>query len=218
MKNKNIKNQNTRVNVLLIIFRGLYFLTIVSIALMVLFLVVMLVSGVYPLNALGFNFPVYFDMIQSNGVAMWSDQTTTPVKMTNVMGSIWLSDIPNVLLVVSSFFSILVIGFGIQSIRLSIRILESVKFRKFFLIENAVRLRWIALFNIAAFLFVRMNSIFTSNYLGSRMELVGIEFENINLHMLFGNVDIVIFNLFLLIIAEVFRVGAEMKNEQDLTI
>ncbi len=63
-----------------------------------------------------------------------------------------------------------------------------------------------------------MNSIFTSNYLGSRMELVGIEFENINLHMLFGNADIVIFNLFLLIIAELFRVGVEMKNEQDLTI
>jgi hypothetical protein len=141
MKNKNTKNQNTRVNVLLIIFRGLYFLTIVSIALMALFLVVMLVSGVYPLNALGFNFPVYFDMIQSNGVAMWSDQTTTLFKMTNVMGSIWLSDIPDVLLVVSSFFSILVIGFGIESIRLWIRILESVKFRKFFLIENAAILR-----------------------------------------------------------------------------
>jgi|TARA_B110000967_G_scaffold185080_1_gene205045 hypothetical protein len=80
-------------------------------------------------------------MIQSNGVAMWSDQTTTLFKMTNVMGSIWLSDIPDVLLVVSSFFSILVIGFGIESIRLWIRILESVKFRKFFLIENAAILR-----------------------------------------------------------------------------
>ena len=80
-------------------------------------------------------------MIQSNGVAMWSDQTTTLFKMTNVMGSIWLSDIPDVLLVVSSFFSILVIGFEIESIRLWIRILESVKFRKFFLIENAAILR-----------------------------------------------------------------------------
>jgi hypothetical protein len=218
MKNQKLEHKNTLVNVLLIIFRFLYFSTIASLAFIVLMALVMLLSGEYPLNALGFNFPIYFDMIQSEGYAIWNDQTTTPIKIKNVMGSIWLSDIPNLLLIVSSLFSLMMIGFTIQSIRFSIRILESVKFRKFFLIENAVRLRWIALFNIAAFLSTRLSSIFTSNYLGSKMELAGIEFENINLHMFFGNVDIVIFNLFLLIISEVFRLGAEMKNEQDLTI
>jgi hypothetical protein len=86
------------------------------------------------------------------------------------------------------------------------------------LIENVVRLRWIALLNIGAFLSTRFSSIFTSNYLASKIQLVGIHFENLNLQMIFGNADIIIFNLFLLIIAEVFRVGAAMKNEQDLTI
>lgn len=216
---KQHKEKDTRlVNILLIIFRGLYFLTVLSLAFIALFAFLAILVGKHPIDSMSFNFPVFFSMIENSGEAIWNDQTITPFKINQTLGIISLSNIPSFLLIVYSLLTMLAVVFGLQAIRLSIQILESVKFKKFFLSENAVRLKWIALLNIGAFLSTRLNYIFTSNYLANKIELTGIYFENLTLNMIFANTDIVIFNLFLLIIAQVFKVGAEMKNEQDLTI
>ena len=97
------------------------------------------------------------------------------------------------------------------------KILKTVITKSFLLIENAVRLRWIALFGVAIFFIDKITGSISTAYLNNYIELPGVKFEIINM-LTFINVESVFHSLFLLVIAEIFRLGAKLKEEHDLTI
>jgi len=103
------------------------------------------------------------------------------------------------------------------SIRFTIKILETAEKGSFFVVENALRLRGIAILGFGILFFVRMSSLFSSFYLKDKLEFPGIVFTNFY-SFTFVDFLLLLHFLFLLMIAEAFRKGALMKDENDLTI
>ena len=87
----------------------------------------------------------------------------------------------------------------------------------FLVAKNAIRLRYIALLNIALLLIDKILIVVSSSYLNDKLEFSGIEFSNINWYF-FSSWKYIFLYLFLIIIAEAFRLGAQLKEENDLTI
>lgn len=100
---------------------------------------------------------------------------------------------------------------------LIIKMLRDAENGTFLVVKNAIRLRYIALLLIVSLLRDKITIIASSNYLRDKMELPGLEFYNFNPYS-FENWKYIFLFLFLLIIAEAFRLGAQLKEENDLTI
>ena len=204
--------------ILLFIFRLFYVLIWIAIAVMSIIFII----SIFNLNeTAGFprpaGFRIYFSLLDEAGVARWGDEVTSTFYISDALGSIKLSNIPYDFMAIYSLMSLL-LGIVIQlSIRLTIKILKTVITKSFLLIENAVRLRWIALFGVAIFFIDKITGSITAAYLNNYIELPGVKFEIINLFT-FINVESVFHSLFLLVIAEIFRLGAKLKEEHDLTI
>lgn len=108
-------------------------------------------------------------------------------------------------------------AFVLLLIYLIIKMLKDAQNGSFLVNKNAIRLRNIALLNIAILLIEKINIIVSSNYLREKIELPGLEFYDFNPYT-FANWKYIFLFLFLLIIAEAFRLGAQLKEENDLTI
>jgi hypothetical protein len=102
-------------------------------------------------------------------------------------------------------------------IYLIIKMLKNAQDGTFLIPENAIRLRYIALLNIVILLRDKIIIICSSTYLKDKIEFSGLEFSDFNLYT-FDNWKYIFLFLFLLIIAEAFRLGAQLKEENDLTI
>ena len=204
--------------ILLFIFRLFYVLIWIAIAVMSIICIV----SIFNLNeTAGFprptDFRIYFSWLDEAGVARWGDEVTSTFYISDAIGSIKLSNIPYDFMAIYSLMSLL-LGIVIQlSIRLTTKILKTVITKSFLLIENAVRLRWIALFGVAIFFIDKITGSISAAYLNNYIELPGVKFEIINMST-FINVESVFHSLFLLVIAEIFRLGAKLKEEHDLTI
>ena len=95
--------------------------------------------------------------------------------------------------------------------------LKAAKKGGFLIIENAIRLRKIALLGIVMYFFESLATFVASNYLSDKLQFEGLEFTSINSYLFF-DIQTVIYSLFLLVISEAFRMGALLKQEVDLTI
>lgn len=105
----------------------------------------------------------------------------------------------------------------LYTLHLTIRILEDIADNKFFVTQNAVRLRWIAILGIAISTGIRCSALISSHYISDKLEYPGLEFTNFSI---FSLIDItpILFSLLLLVIAEAFRVGIQLQKETELTI
>lgn len=83
--------------------------------------------------------------------------------------------------------------------------------------KNAIRLRYIALLCILLLLYNKIFLFISTSYLRDKIEFTGLEFHDFSWYTLNGWQYIFLY-LFLLIIAEAFRLGAQAKEENDLTI
>jgi len=133
------------------------------------------------------------------------------------MGIIGVDQLPKGFLLAHSSISLLSYFGVLFSLRWTIKILEAAKQGEFLIIEIAIRLRWIALLGIGCIFFDRLATIFASSYLYDKLEYPGLEFTNINFFS-FLTLQSVFSFLFLWVIAEAFRIGSQMKQENDLTI
>jgi len=106
---------------------------------------------------------------------------------------------------------------GLLMIYLIIKMLKNAQDGTFLISKNAIRLRYIALLNILLLLYNKVFLFISTSYLRDKIELPGIEFHDIPWHALSGWQYIFLF-IFLLIIAEALRLGAQLKEENDLTI
>ena len=103
------------------------------------------------------------------------------------------------------------------SIKFALQILNEVKSGAFLLVENTLRFRWIVLLNVFAFLVYKLSGIINSYYFSQR--IAGEEGLSFGINRLsFEGVGAIFWAIFLIIIAEVFRIGAAIKAENDLTI
>ncbi len=97
-----------------------------------------------------------------------------------------------------------------------IELTSSVARNEFFIRKNAIRIRKIALIFIGLFVVYLVIDIATVEYVSAHSASDKITFPG--LFGYFVDLDKLILPLLLLVLAEVFRVGLEMKEEQDLTI
>ncbi|WP_273566134.1 DUF2975 domain-containing protein [Maribacter halichondriae] len=102
-------------------------------------------------------------------------------------------------------------------IYLIIKMLKNAQDGTFLVQKNAIRLRYIALLLIVTLLRDKVTIIASSIYLREKIELSGLEFYDFTSYT-FDNWKHIFLYLFLLIIAEAFRLGAQLKEENDLTI
>ena len=100
---------------------------------------------------------------------------------------------------------------------LIIKMLRSAQKGIFLVAKNAIRLRYIALLSSAILIIDKIVFFVSSAYLSDKLEFPGIEFSNFNWYS-FGSWKLLFFFLFLIIIAEALRLGAQSKEENDLTI
>jgi hypothetical protein len=163
------------------------------------------------------DFHVYFSHKEELGVSKIGDNESSVFSIDYALGNVKLSNIPYSFLTFYSFIAIVLSTLILLLIRLTLKILKTVRKQLFFIVENAIRLRWIALLTIAVFLTDRISAVITSSYLSNQIEFPGIEFTGFNLYTITG-FEIIFNALFLLVIAEIFRIGAKLKEEHDLTI
>lgn len=207
-------NSGNLINFLLIVFQIGFLLMGLGLAF---FVLLVIISFITESPSLSGGFTVMFSLSQDGIVNIPNQMTGTTFNIENAMGIIGVDQLPKGFLLAHS--SILLLSyFGVLfSLRWTIKILEAAKQGDFLIIENAIRLRWIALLGIGCIFFDRLATIFASSYLYDKLEYSGLEFTNINIFS-FMTLQSVFSFLFLWVIAEAFRIGSQLKQENDLTI
>jgi len=207
-------NSGNLINFLLIVFQIGFLLMGFGLGLFILLAIVAFFTGspVFPAG-----FTVMFSLSQDGIVNIPNQITGTTFNIENAMGIIGVDQLPKGFLLAYSGISVLANVCILYSLRWTINILEAAKQGDFLIIENAIRLRWIALLGIGCIFFDRLATIFASFYLYDKLEYPGLEFTNINFFS-FMTLQSVFSFLFLWVIAEAFRIGSQMKQENDLTI
>ena len=207
-------NGGSLINFLLIVFQIGFLVLGLGLAFLVLFAIIAFFTE-SPILPGGFT--VMFSLNQDGIVNMSDQMMGTTFSIKNAMGIIGVDQLPNGFLLGYSSISVLSYLGVLFSLRLTIKILEAAKLGDFLIIENAIRLRWIALLGIGCIFFDRLATIFASSYLYDKLEYPGLEFTNINFFS-FITLQSVFSFLFLWVIAEAFRIGSQLKQENDLTI
>lgn len=203
---------------LIIVFRTFYFILWFSVIVVV---ILEFVSLRKIFDPTGFPFPidftVYFSIDENSGVTTWDLDENSNFSINYAMGSIKVSSVPSHFMALYCLLILVLFVLMMLSLRLIIKILKTVKDKSFLLIENALRLRWIALLGVAILFADKITLYTASNYLSNHIEYPGVKFTNINVYII-QNSESVFSSLFLLVIAEVFRIGAKLREEQALTI
>ncbi|WP_422079475.1 DUF2975 domain-containing protein [Ulvibacterium sp.] len=163
------------------------------------------------------DFPVMFSFADEGSLKTLNDGSAAKFYMRGATGAIMSDDVPRGFLAIYSFIALLIKVLFLLSLRLSIRILDSVRIGKFFIVENAIRLRYIGLLGIVFFILDRLGTVISASYFSDRLEFSGMVFTSFNLFS-WVTLNSLFISLFLLVIAEAFRIGAQLKAENDLTI
>lgn len=100
---------------------------------------------------------------------------------------------------------------------LIIKMLNDAQDGTLLVVKNAIRLRYISVLLMVALARDKILIMISSSYLRDKIELPGVEFYDLTSYT-FDNWKLIFLYLFLLIIAEAFRLGAQLKEENDLTI
>lgn len=214
MKATNKSYNGALINFLLIVFQIGFLLCGLGIGLYVLYTIIALLSSdsIFPVGL-----PVVFSLDHSGVFNLPGHHEVFNFNMSQGMGIIGVDHLPKDFVALHSIITVLGVTCVLLSLKLTIAILEAVKQGGFLIIENAIRLRGIALLSISTFFIERLASFASSFYLSDKLHFSGLEFTSINFYSFF-NTQSIFYSLFLLVIAEAFRIGALLKQESDLTI
>jgi hypothetical protein len=160
--------------------------------------------------------PVMFSTADGGGLSA-GDQPEIYLKMPIAIGWISAENEPKGFVAVCSIFYFLANLCLLLAIRLTIQVLEAAGSGAFFLQANAVRLRGIALTAFGILFFYRLATIISASHFKNKLQFPGLEF-NSHYIFYFGDLLYIMGLLFLLVLAEAFRIGAIVKAENDLTI
>jgi hypothetical protein len=118
---------------------------------------------------------------------------------------------------ISAFSSLILLAITFYILKKMISVLNNLLRNKIFQRENALLLRKIALAMIAGWILNIILSIVLTFVFRGSLSLVGYDFQY---YQVGGNIftTSIVPGIIILIVAEVFRIGTELKEESDLTI
>jgi hypothetical protein len=199
---------------LLWVFRIGFFIVAIGVILWLIYSIFIFITG-GPTRHM--NFPVMFSFANEGSLSIPNEGLAAKFYMRGATGAIMSDDIPKGFLAIYSVIALLIKVLFLLSLRLTIRILDSVRLGKFLVTENAIRLRYIGLLGITFFVLDRLGTVVSASYFSDRLEFSGMVFTSFNLFS-WVTLNSLFVSLFLLVIAEAFRIGARLKEENDLTI
>lgn len=218
MKNLAFFSRNSIINLLSLVFSFLFIIALLN----ALFFFIHTISYLTDINEMvelktPFSFQVYLIDSAREGLINWTQNEEASFQMISQVGKIQTRRAPGSFLAFNNFLFLLMSILALFSFKLAIRILHDVKSGAFLLAENTDRFRWIILLNVLAFIIYRVSVIFTTYYFNQK--IFAEEPLSLGLNLLsFEGFGVIFWGLFLIVIAEVFRIGALVKTENDLTI
>ena len=158
--------------------------------------------------------PIEFSVNEEGTAAFDSDQTV-PVQINNAKGYFRIDrPIPTTLIVVFFLLNLVVSGLILWLIYVLWKIVQSVQQKNPFIVLNGRRLRIIAFSMIGIELSQGLANLIKMLYLAPRLQFETIIIQS-KIHVSF---HVIVAGLVILVIAEAFRIGVEMKEEQELTV
>ena len=212
-ENSNIRG-TALIKFLLITFRSIFLLYSLS-------LVIHLIIGTISLTTRNqtneTSLPVTFRFTEVGNLVSSETENISNFNLHYARGVINSESLPIRTTIFSMFVYILFSICVLLIIKLICQILEAARSNDFLVVKNAIRMRHMALLFILMFFIDKLYLLISSSYLSDLLEFPGIRFSS-NYFYSFAGWEYVFFYLFLLVIAEAFRVGAQLKQENDLTI
>ncbi|MBM1106410.1 DUF2975 domain-containing protein [Aurantibacter crassamenti] len=199
---------------LLGIFRIGFFLLAFSLSIWAIIGILVLVTNTFTNNM---SFPVMFSLVNEGAFHVSSELENGMFVIKDAMGIMSSDTLPKSFIALHGLFTLSINICILFSIRQIVHILESAKTGNFLVVKNAIRLRWIAILGLIILFFDRLSTLSSATYFSSKLEYSGLEFNAFNVFSLM-EFDTLFIYLFLLVIAEAFRLGAQLKEENDLTI
>ena len=158
--------------------------------------------------------PIEFS-VNEQGTATFDSDQTVPVQINNAKGYFRIDrPIPTTLIVVFFLMNLVVSGLILWVIYVLWKIVQSVQQKNPFIVLNGRRLRIIAFSMIGIELSQGLANLIKMLYLEPRLQFETIIIQS-KIHVSF---HVIVAGLVILVIAEAFRIGVEMKEEQELTV
>lgn len=201
----------TFIKIVLGTFRAIFFMGALSLMIWTVYSVFVFITG-SPSTHMAF--PVIFEL-QREGIISIGESAN--FDLLQGKGLIVSDSIPKGFLGIFSILELLMVICVLLIFKLTIRILDSAYLGKFMVVANANRLKNIAFLGMAYFVLENFRTLFSSHYFSDKLESVNVDFTEIHFLSWFS-LESLLISLFLLVIAETFRVGALLKKENDLTI
>ena len=162
----------------------------------------------------GLTTPIEFS-VNEQGTATFDSDQTVPVQINNAKGYFRIDrPIPPTLIVVFFLINLVVSGLILWLIYVLWKIVQSVQQKNPFIVLNGRRLRIIAFSMIGIELSQGLANLIKMLYLAPRLQFETIIIQS-KIHVSF---HVIVAGLVILVIAEAFRIGVEMKEEQELTV
>ena len=158
-------------------------------------------------------YPVHFN-VEEEGVAEFSGREL-PVKITKAQALALIeSPMPEWLLIPVKLIRFSIFGFIIWILLLLRQLVRSVGKGDPFNIKNGNRLLWIGLSVLIIGVFDFFHDILLNIFITPKLSFDSIIPES-SIHF---NLSLLLVAMVIIVIGEAFRIGAEMKEEQDLTV
>ena len=158
-------------------------------------------------------YPVHFN-VEEEGVAEFTGREL-PVKITKAKALALIeSPMPEWLLIPVKLIRFSIFGFIIWILILLRQLIRSVKKGDPFNMKNGNRLRWIGLSILIIGVFDFFHDILLNIFITPKLSFDSIIPES-SIHF---NLSLLLVAMVIIVIGEAFRIGAEMKEEQDLTV
>ena len=158
-------------------------------------------------------YPVHFN-VEEEGVAEFTGREL-PVKITKAQALALIeSPIPEWLLIPVKLIRFSIFGFIIWILLLLRQLIRSVGKGDPFNIKNGNRLLWIGLSVLIIGVFDFFHDILLNIFITPKLSFDSIIPES-SIHF---NLSLLLVAMVIIVIGEAFRIGAEMKEEQDLTV
>jgi hypothetical protein len=158
-------------------------------------------------------YPVHFN-VEEEGVAEFSGREL-PVKITKAKALALIeSPMPEWLLIPVKLIRFSIFGFIIWILLLLRQLVRSVGKGDPFNIKNGNRLLWIGLSILIIGVFDFFHDILLNIFITPKLSFDSIIPES-SIHF---NLSLLLVAMVIIVIGEAFRIGAEMKEEQDLTV
>lgn len=158
-------------------------------------------------------YPVHFN-VEEEGVAEFSSREL-PVKITKAKALALIeSPTPEWLLIPVKLIRFSIFGFIIWILLLLRKLVRSVEKGEPFNIKNGNRLLWIGLSILIITVFDFFHDILLNIFITPRLSFDSIIPES-SIHF---NLSLLLVAMVIIVIGEAFRIGAEMKEEQEFTV